>query len=299
MDTWLSDVLSQIGVPSGAVLIAVGLVRGAKSLEKDANKEALSYISDLLKGGMLSNLGKVTAATIPVIFQRVFGGNPISFKFVSRSMVATTLLWITLILLKPPTLVDFRNDIQNNLSAYIWGIPLFYIVDWISLSKSRFIINAVYQKTTLNTTFLFLALDIFLSFLMPVFIANILLFIFLITWDIFHFNFPIIIQLKVLYAESKLYFYTPMATEYFTHKNILVFASVFVPSTLLTSFWTSLLFLSNFVALLFYPVERLRILTLWWFRDVEKHPLTVIAKVTGTLIIATSLAISAIRHLSI
>jgi hypothetical protein len=36
-------------------------------------------------------------------------------------------------------------------------------------------------------------------------------------------------------------------------------------------------------------------LTRWWFRDVEKHPLTAITKVAATLIVVGAMAIKVVR----
>jgi hypothetical protein len=43
------------------------------------------------------------------------------------------------------------------------------------------------------------------------------------------------------------------------------------------------------------PFDYLRRFTAVWFRDVEKRPLTAIAKVAGTLIIVSSVAINVIH----
>ena len=133
--------------------------------------------------------------------------------------------------------------------------------------------------------------------MMPVFIAGIGFLVFILIVDIISMNFPIATQEKVVSSSLLDYFHDNMATEYFTHSPILFVSSIFVPSTLLTSFWTALLLVSNFVALLVQPIERLRRLTLWWFRDVEKRPLTAISKVAAAIIVAASLVISAARQL--
>jgi hypothetical protein len=56
------DIASEIGLPTGAIALAVGLVRGAKSLETGANPRALKYVSDLLTKGDLKNIGKAGAS---------------------------------------------------------------------------------------------------------------------------------------------------------------------------------------------------------------------------------------------
>jgi hypothetical protein len=66
-------------------------------------------------------------------------------------------------------------------------------------------------------------------------------------------------------------------------------------STLPTSIWTLLLFLAGVISTLLIPIDYLRRFTAWWFRDVEKHPLTALSKVAGTLIIVGAVAIKAVR----
>jgi hypothetical protein len=81
----------------------------------------------------------------------------------------------------------------------------------------------------------------------------------------------------------------------FRPSDYLVLPSVVVPSTLMTSVWTLLLVISGVVTQLLIPIELLRRFTTWWFRDVEKHPLTVIAKVAASLIIIGAVVIKVVR----
>jgi hypothetical protein len=71
--------------------------------------------------------------------------------------------------------------------------------------------------------------------------------------------------------------------------------NVVIPSTMLTSLWTFSLMVSGIIAQLLAPIDYLRRFTAWWFRDIDKHPLTAIAKVAGTLIIIGAGAIKAIH----
>jgi hypothetical protein len=70
---------------------------------------------------------------------------------------------------------------------------------------------------------------------------------------------------------------------------------VLIPSTLMTSMWTFLVLLSSIIAQLLIPIDYIRRFATWWFRDVEKHPLTAIAKVAATLIIIGAVVIKAAR----
>src|SRR5262249_8194842 len=72
-------------------------------------------------------------------------------------------------------------------------------------------------------------------------------------------------------------------------------SDVVVPSTMLTSVWTLLFFVSSLFAQLLVPIDYLRRFTAFWFRDVEHHPLTAIAKVAATLIIGGAVVIKAVR----
>jgi hypothetical protein len=84
--------------------------------------------------------------------------------------------------------------------------------------------------------------------------------------------------------------------EYFVKKSSdITFENVIVPSTLLTSVWTFLLFVSCLFAQLLIPIDYLRRFTTFWFKDVEKRPLTAIAKVSATFIVVGAMAIKAVR----
>jgi len=64
---------------------------------------------------------------------------------------------------------------------------------------------------------------------------------------------------------------------------------------MLTSIWTFLLLISAIVSILLIAIDRVGRFTAWWFRDVEKRPLTALAKVAGTLIILGAVVIKTIR----
>ena len=75
-------------------------------------------------------------------------------------------------------------------------------------------------------------------------------------------------------------------------------AEVLFPSTMLTSVWTFLLFVSCVVVQLLVPIDYLRRFTTFWFKDVEHKPLTAIAKVAATLIVVGAFAIKGVRWIS-
>jgi hypothetical protein len=94
LPTGLPGILSWFGLPAGALGLGYGLVKLAEVLEADAKEERLKKISDLVRKGPLTGFGPLGAAVVPFIFEKIFGSNPISMKFISRSIVASLLFWI-------------------------------------------------------------------------------------------------------------------------------------------------------------------------------------------------------------
>ncbi len=169
----IMDLLPEFGAPVGAIALAVGLVRGAGALEKDASAGALKYVSDLLKGGDVTSLGKLGATLIPAVFDRIFGSRPLSYKFISRSFIATTIFWTILLAAKHPS---WSNVWQSMIAdQYLWVlIPLWYVIDWLSLLKAKFVMRIISNNYALMSTLLFFLIDMAISFSLPLLAAAIL-----------------------------------------------------------------------------------------------------------------------------
>jgi hypothetical protein len=56
-----------------------------------------------------------------------------------------------------------------------------------------------------------------------------------------------------------------------------------------------LFLISSILAGLLAPLEYLRRFTLWWFKDIDAHPLRAIAKVAATLIVVGAFALKIAR----
>jgi hypothetical protein len=123
LEDLLSRLVSAAILPAGAIGLATGLVRGARAMEKGARPEALKYVSDLLTEGDVKNIGKAGARLVPLVFDKVFGPRPFSFRFISRSILATTLFWFVLLLTKHP---NWKHVVQEDPEAalYLVVIPL-------------------------------------------------------------------------------------------------------------------------------------------------------------------------------
>jgi len=98
-----------------------------------------------------------------------------------------------------------------------------------------------------------------------------------------------------MYHDFGIYIKFIPITGYFDTGRDVLLSDVIVPSTLLTSTWTFLLLLSSVITMFLIPIDSVRRFTAWWFRDVEKRPLTALAKVAGTLIVIGAMAIKAVR----
>ena len=136
---------------------------------------------------------------------------------------------------------------------------------------------------------LFLIMDVVLSFLLPIFIIYALisvLLIFVLTHNLWSVMSQII---------SKYFSFEALSDYIFRDGGYITLADVLTPSTLFPSLWTILIMLSSLLTVLLVPIDQIRRFTAWWFRDVEKRPLTVIAKVAGTLIIIGAVVTKAIR----
>jgi hypothetical protein len=127
--TELSGILSEFGLPVTAGALAWVLVKGADALKEDAKEERLRYISDLLKDHSFISYGKLGASIVPFVFNKVFGSNPISVKFVFRSILASIIFWIILMTVKHTNIISVLSH-PTNLSLMVlggsdtWLVPL-------------------------------------------------------------------------------------------------------------------------------------------------------------------------------
>jgi len=227
------------------------------------------------------------ATLVPAIFDKIFGRTPISFKFISRSFLATTLFWLTLLEIKHPDWGSVLQNLRDNIGAVLLLLPIWYGIDYISLIKAKFLINILtFRKFTFLASLLFLLLDIVASYTLP--LASLLVLNFI--GNMFDKSPQSYYDIVDFYVK-----FTPF-TQYISYSSQnITLAQVLVPSTMLTSLWTLLILVSSIVATALIPINQLRRFTAWWFRDVEKRPLTALAKVAGTLIILGAVVIKAVR----
>jgi hypothetical protein len=263
--TELSGILSEFGLPVGAGALAYGLVRGANALEEDAKEERLNYISDLLKDRSFTSYGKLSASIVPFVFTKIFGSNPFSFKFISRSVLASMVFWLILLEIKHVPLskvIDLLNDGKWSILPYI------LLIDWISLVKSKLILGAMSKLIMIGWVISFVIVDTLLTILilLGVFIAYAAVTMYFMPTN-YHFH-SLSDGIKVMFDDILL-----ALTGYFTTTDIHALAQVAIPSTMLTSAWVLLFLISTILAKLLGQLEYIRRFTLWWFKDIDAHPL--------------------------
>jgi hypothetical protein len=82
---------------------------------------------------------------------------------------------------------------------------------------------------------------------------------------------------------------------YVNTKQVPAPLEIMMASTMPTSVWVVLFLISLLLLKLLVPLEYLRRFTLWWFKDIDAHPLRAIAKVAATLIVIGAFALKAVR----
>ena len=154
----------------------------------------------------------------------------------------------------------------------------------MSLAKARLLISWIVTRSyTLAATLVFFCIDVALSYLLPLILAIALPFVMYgVTGHI-----PRFVGEWVRLV--------PLTDYLFHHSENIHIITVTVPTTLLTSTWTFLLFISGIVAKALFPLQSLGRFTAFWFRDMAKRPLTAIAKVMGALLVIFVLAINGVR----
>lgn len=282
------DIASEIGLPTGAVALAVGVVQGAKFLERDASDRALKLFSNFITEGNLADVGKAGASLVPFAFNRIFGARPLSARFIVTSICASTLFWLLLTLAKHPNWHNTLWQLYDLHRYYAIVIPCFYIADWASLAKAKYLMRIISQRNAIGSSLLFLCVDIMCSYALS-FTADMVASVI---------NNPKILgaMWSLIIATESSYVNFAVVTAYFSARSeFFGILYVLTPSTLLTSAWALILFLSGIVAQLLVPIDYLRRFTAFWFKDVEHKPLTAIAKVAATLIVVGAFAIKAVH----
>jgi hypothetical protein len=96
--SWVIDVASSMGIPAGAATLAVSMYAGCSAAEKAARPEALQDIARILKDPSWSRAVR-PVSIIERLFRWTFGARQLSWKCVRRSIMATLMFSVSLMMI--------------------------------------------------------------------------------------------------------------------------------------------------------------------------------------------------------
>jgi len=274
------NLLTALGLPPVAMLTMRWFVYQARSWERLATPAMLKHVSDLLLRGSLADVTKLAMTLVPMIFDRIFGSNPFRLKFIWRSILTTTFFWLILLLLKRPDWGVVWGDLLDNTLEDAITIFPWYAFDWLSLIKARLLLRMMAKYGSVFALLLFVLVDVSISAAIPA-----------VGIDIMNYSNPII-----SFDVDGLWIII-LGRYLSTDPSLITLPAVLYPTTLLTSLWTVLLLVSAVTVKLLVPIDRIRGFIRLWFRDVDRHPLTAIAKVMEALIVGGAVVVAGIRAL--
>lgn len=177
-------------------------------------------------------------------------------------------------------------------------------VDWISLVKAKIILNLMTNTTKVYWAVTFIVVDfsatlslLTLLFGLYIYFEGRLFHNFAFVgpiFDVVHIHIGNDDTLVGSVIDGALFAWI-MINVYITIKHITSPLEIMMASTMLTSAWVVLFLISLLLLKLLVPLEYLRRFTLWWFKDLDAHPLRAIAKVAATLIVVGAFALKAVR----
>jgi hypothetical protein len=298
---WLAQISTALGVPTAGALLAGAVYVGSMRLEEQARPEALRDIAAFLKSEPRAVDLSLIAKSITHLFGIVFGPRHFSRHCLWRSFVASGLVVITIFLAihhKHPAVMRTANDlVRKGTSPVDLAFAEFYaflilcvIPDYVSLGKGRLMLRRVQRCSTLTRIGFWILLDLLASYLISMTVYWSLSIAFnrgKACWWLdgkLHCE-PIsglLMLLKTVTSVTILMTGTMLRdVESFTTAQVFLFT--YGVSTLLTSVWTFLVFVSaSLMRLALYLAPALRLVR--WFFDVDQHPIRVIGLMFATLI---------------
>jgi hypothetical protein len=282
--SWLEDLASTLGVPTGATALALTMYGACAAAEKAARPTALQEIGRALTDSSWEHSVR-PAAIIGQVFGWTFGEKHLSWKCVYRSAMATTafIAATTITIYLVTGYFIYRNFTFSYIYIAIQDAFVAYIADYIALWKTRILIKYATHRIPSVAV---LAADILLSVI--------------ISCGMFMISYQVAAILgNAIYGDMEDTFDSSIRI---LRNNGAIFLSGKMPqswyapilvSTLLTSLWTALILLSITVLKLISPIHRF---TAWLF-EVEKHPLQAIGIVASVVVMIFSLVWTVLHSL--
>jgi hypothetical protein len=287
----VNDLTSSLGIPGGFALLATAIFVGCKEVEKSASSHALIDITKKLKD--TSWQGSLRPSLIiEQMFVWTFGERHFSRKCIRRSMAASLVFMLSLAIMSVahgyahsgrldisvPTLEEHEPFVLNFVMAILGGL----IPDYLALGKSRVLIRFTSLIDYGPSILLAIALDIMFSCLLSLFTIGS---VFLCYTAGFSFLIEVLSKAPVLVAEHLVMHTAGFVREYLSSRSPMPVFGVLFFSTLFTSVWTFLIFLSVVVIKLLAPLQRFTS----WFFDIEHHPVKAIGTVSAALVMIVGL----------
>jgi hypothetical protein len=278
--TWLSDLASALGVPTGGAIAAAAIYYGSIAAEREARREALRDLARLLRGP-----GWDPTAGIQKLFVYTFGERHLSWLCLRRSIVASLTFIVSFGLQFSLLTGEWPVRFIEYPSHTFRYLLLAFGCDYIALFKTRKLISvsAIARKPVV-----LLFSDVVGSLLISLAINSIYIwqatggliafsrYDHFFDWAISQGVGDILIGHQIL----------PI----FTHSDYYSFPyqGIYVLSTLMTSIWALLMLTSWSLLKVVVPLQRL----MNWFFPIDSHPIRAIGVVGGGLVFVGSALIS-------
>jgi hypothetical protein len=298
---WQNDLASVLGIPAGAATLAVAIYAACTAAEKAASQQALADIGRILKNTTWERSVR-PSAIIERVFVWTFGERQLSWKCVSRSIVASAVVLSLVALMHRHELASWSFGGTSSLVWFDTALLLIsffaasVIPDYISIGKTRLLTTVI--DTVYGHTILIVIFDIILSLIISavsIYLGRALVFAYY-SYSICDMN-PGPYSVCKLSISRILYGFTALIE---TKQDLSYYLGIGrgftyfvmpIPETLMTSIWTILIVLATTALKLLAPVHRFTA----WFFDVEKHPVQAIGIVAGALVMLGSLIWSVLR----
>jgi hypothetical protein len=276
--TWFNDLASGLGVPAGAVTLAVGIYGACKAAESAAKPAALAEIAAFLDNRtLLTDLRP--SAPIYHLFTLTFGSRHLSLRCIASSLIASTIMFISIGLLYNGRLSYFADLFSAGYTLLVW-VLLFPLADYISLAKTRMLLKS--RLCSAGHRLSLLAVFI-LDLIGAVAISSVTLYL---VGGVFGLVGGLIRSpsdvLPVLEAAFWPPIYFASSTE--AYSGVGWFFVTGVLSTIFTSLWTGLIAVSVSMIAALWPIHRV----VTWLFDIQQHPLQAIGIICATIIFVVS-----------
>jgi len=298
---WLAQISSVLGAPAGGALLATAIYLGSARLEEQVRPEALRDIATFLKSAPKSYDVSLVAKSIVHLFGIIFGPRHLSWRCFWRSFLASGAVVLTIFLVihhKHPEIMRTAHEATRKgaspavlaFGEFVAFFILCVIPDYVSLGKGRLMLRRVQVCTTMPAIGFWILIDVILSYVISMTVY----------WGLsiaisapnicywldgkYHcepIRGPLMLLGTIVWVT--LLMTGTMFRDIESFSTAQVFLFTFGVSTLLTSVWTLLIFVSaSLIRLAVYLQPVLRFMR--WLFDMDQHPIKVIGLVFASII---------------